>query len=662
MSARFARTLLLIAPLAVLACINGPVERGGRSVPYEEAAASDLSRARELLARGQLEPARELLEGFLRDLARSHQTHEALWLLGDVYERLDRREDAARTWSRLVRAFPDSPHNAPAALRAAAIYRRMGRSQDARQILERAAWERASDPVRVRGQRLRAALASEAGDHVEALVALALARRDAAEPEVVAALDASIQDAIQLRLSEAELQRALSDLPRGPVYDRANLALARHALSRSDPGAARAALDRLPRALQPDEELERQLLEERARGGGAPVAGTIGLALPLSGPYARFGESALHAIALALGVYGEDEAQIRVLVRDTRGEVERAAAIVSELAQAGAAAIIGPLRSAEAAAAAPAAESAGIPLLTLARREDLARLGDFVLRIGPSPSEEARALVDHFAGARGMRRFAVLYPDDDFGRDFKNVFWERVETAGGEIVGVERYAPDAVDLQQPIRKLVGLQFLTGEEQRLIALRERLRRKPAENAARLAQSDLQALPPYVDFDALFIPDAAAKAGLILPQLRFFDVRGIAFLGPSEWNDPKLLEIAGAQAGGAVFATAFWPQGDDPRVRDFATRYRDAHGGDPDLLAALAHDAAALLRQVLEHSGARSREELRRALLDTHELAAGVSGLTGFDADGASLHELRLLAVERGSVRPLGDLPQSSSALR
>jgi len=659
--ARRVRALLWLAPLIATACLHGPVQRGGRSVPYEEAAASDLARARTHITRGEFESARTALEGFVRELARSRQLDEALWLLGGVYERLGRLEDAARTWSRLVRALPMSPHNAAAALRAASTYRQLGRSQEAREVLQRASLEQAGESLRVRVQRLRAELARDAGDHVEALVALALARRDADEPGAVAEIDGEIEDLLHLRLSEAELERALGRLPRGPVYDRANLTLARAALSRSDLGAARAALDRLPRALQPNEELERQRLEERGRGAGTPVAGTIGLALPLSGPYSRFGESALHAIALALDLYSEAPAPIRVLVRDTRGESERAAAAVSELAEAGAAAIIGPLRSSEAIAAAPVAESAAVPLLTLARREDLARLGDFVLRVGPSASEEARALVEHFAVERGMRHFAVLYPDDDFGRDFKNAFWDRVEVAGAKMVGVERYAPDAVDLQQPIRKLVGLEFLTPEEQRLIALRERLRRRPAENAARLAQDDLRRLPPYVDFDALFIPDAAARAGLILPQLRFFDVRGIAFLGPSEWNDPKLLEIAGSQAGGAVFATAFWPEADEPRVREFVSRYRDAHGGDPDLLAGLAFDTAALLRQVLERGGARSREDLRRALLDTRDLE-GVTRLTGFDGDGASLHELRLLAVERGSVRPLDDFAQSSSALR
>jgi len=247
--ATLARALWLTAALLLAGCVHGPVQREGRSVPYEEAASADLSRARAHLAAGELVPARDVLETFLRELGRSRQTDEALWLLGDVYERLQQRERAAETWARLVRSYPESPRNAPAALRAAAVYRELGKPEQGRALLARAPWERADEVVRVRIQRLRAELARQAGDYGDALLALALARRDVHDPAALSALDADIADLLGVRISEAELERTLPQLPRGPVYDRANLALARHALARSDFGDARGALARLPQAL-----------------------------------------------------------------------------------------------------------------------------------------------------------------------------------------------------------------------------------------------------------------------------------------------------------------------------------------------------------------------------------------------------------------------------
>jgi hypothetical protein len=254
----------------------------------------------------------------------------------------------------------------------------------------------------------------------------------------------------------------------------------------------------------------------------------------------------------------------------------------------------------------------------------------------------------------GMRRFAVLYPDDGYGRDFKNVFWDEVEQFESAIVGVEKYTPDAVDWQRPIRKLVGLHYLAPEQRELLDERDKLLRYPNRNAERLAAPELQDLPPYVDFDALFIPDAAEKVGLILPQLRFFDVQDVVFIGTSEWNDPKLVQIAGRQATGSVFASAFNTTSEHPKVRLFLERHRAAYGDDPDILGALAYDAAALLRRLIESSRGMTREQLRRLLLDTRDYD-GVSGLTGFDARGDSQHRLRLLTVGRSGIHPLGEEP-------
>jgi ABC-type branched-subunit amino acid transport system substrate-binding protein len=639
--------------LLLAACAPSQLVRDGQRVAYEDAARIDLEQARAALEADELERAREILERFERELAYSRRMDEALMLLGEVHERQQRRELAADTWRRLVEQYPRSSQNPRAALRAAWIYRDLGRPEVGRALLERADWARATADERMRIHRLRADLARQVGDYPSAVVALAYARREVVEPETALEMDIELEELIDEHLTDAQLDKLVQDLPRGPVHDRVNLVIARRALSRSDYEAARRALQRLPARLRPRDELERQRLTARAQRGWEPVQDTVGVALPLSGPYAPFGERVLRSIVLGLGLYDDPTARVRVLLRDTAGDPARGAEAVQELVDAGASAIIGPLRSGVALEAAPVAEAGGVPLLTMARRQD-AFLGDFVFRVGLSPADEARALVSHFAGRMGMRRFAVLYPDDGYGRDFKNVFWDEVEQFESAIVGVEKYTPDAVDWQRPIRKLVGLHYLAPEQRELLDERDKLLRYPNRNAERLAAPELQDLPPYVDFDALFIPDAAEKVGLILPQLRFFDVQDVVFIGTSEWNDPKLVQIAGRQATGSVFASAFNTTSEHPKVRLFLERHRAAYGDDPDILGALAYDAAALLRRLIESSRGMTREQLRRLLLDTRDYD-GVSGLTGFDARGDSQHRLRLLTVGRSGIHPLGEEP-------
>jgi len=253
----------------------------------------------------------------------------------------------------------------------------------------------------------------------------------------------------------------------------------------------------------------------------------------------------------------------------------------------------------------------------------------------------------------GYRRFAILYPRADYGINFKNLFWGQVEQRGGEIVGVESYDPDAVDLQTEIKKLVGLHYITPKVQKLITERERLERRRTENEERLADIALMNLPPHIDFDALFIPDVADKVGLILPQLRLYDIQDVKFLGTNDWNDEKLITIAGNDASGVVFTDAFYEGSRDPAVSDFVSRFRSSYGQAPDRFAAQGYDAASMVRTLIDEAGHLSRRQLQRELLLLTNYP-GSSGLTSFDEEGGTTRTLRLLTVRRGAFRELDEL--------
>ena len=646
-------TRLLCIALALGACAQPQVMRDGVPVPYERAAESDLRRAQEHVDSGQLEQARQVLEGSLAELPSSRRADEALFLLGEVQVELGEPEHAVLAWRRLLERHPRSRRAPEASLRLAELYREFGRPEIGRLILEDAPFERASGPLRVRMYRLLADLARAVGDYPEAVRALAYSLRDARDAEVLFEIELELDELIGDRLRDRELESLVRRLPRGPVFDQVQLEIARRAIQRTEFDEALAALDRLPRRLRPREDAERVRLLAQAGAGARAVMHTLGLAVPLSGPYASFGESVLRGVTLALGVFDDSPGRYSVLVRDTAGDLARGSQAVRELTKKGVKAIIGPMRSVVAAEAAPLAQQARVPMLTLAPREDLPLLGEFIFRLGLTASDQVRVLLDYAIREKGYRRFAILYPKDDYGRTFKNLFWDELEQLGGLVVGVEGYTPEAVDLQTEIRKLVGLHYLSDEERKLLAERERLRRRPDENEERLTQLARMNLPPYIDFDALFIPDVAHEVGLILPQLRFYDIRDVAFLGPSDWNDEKLVEIAGRDASGVVFAEAFFAQSRNPTVADFVSRFRVAFGQVPDLFAAQGYDAAAILRTLIDRAGQISRDQLREELLFVTDFQ-GVSGLTSFDEIGGTRKELHLLTVHRGMIRALDDL--------
>ncbi|MBW2241353.1 MAG: penicillin-binding protein activator [Deltaproteobacteria bacterium] len=535
---------------------------------------------------------------------------------------------------------------------------------------------------RRRAHVLRAAVARANGDSDEELRWLGRVRADQDEPEETARVEARI-DELLAGLDAEALEQAGQSLGRRQPAGRLWLHRAERALAEGNRSAAHAAFARAERLpLTPPEAGRLAHLKARlagthttgvdelpgwtqADGSGSwalpAEAATLGVVLPLSGPYAEFGREALQGVLMATGLFDEGRpaaSSLRLLVRDSGGDSERAAAGVAELAaNPEVIACIGPLLGASAQAAAPVAEEQGLPLVTLTRSESVAALGFHVLRVGATPRLEVERVAAYAAETLGLRRFAILYPDDATGRAQRAAFWNAVEAHGGQIVGVGRYASDATDFRDPIRRLIGFEFLTGGQQRALAERARLRKRakrlPAEEAAELRieanellSPDGAPLPPFVDFEALFIPDAHENVALIAPHLAFHEVLGVRLLGTAGWNHPDLIDIGGQHVDGAVFAAPFFAASESPFTAEFTRRFVSTFDAQPGVLAAQAFDAAHLVSMQITR-GSLGREAVLNGLLRAKGVV-GASGVLSMGADGSALRRPNLLGVERGEI--------------
>lgn len=496
------------------------------------------------------------------------------------------------------------------------------------------------------------------------------------------------------------------------ALDAGQLELARDRLARTE-SLVRSELDRSQlRALE--ERLLRMLEEAEAEAALPPLRelagrprprtdqaqGTLGVVLPLSGEFAPFGEKSLRGILLAAGVFSDeptpmasDEAegtttsaatrpatgagsrsvstdradvpvvsvprargrQMRLVVRDSQGDPETAAAAVRELAQdPSLVAIIGPIFSAESLAAADAAEREGVPLVTLSTREDVPAGRTQAFRTRTRPDDEVGALVSHAFDVLGAKRFAVLYPKTRYGRGMRKLFWEEVTARGGKMVAASSYDPEAVDFADAIRDMIGYRFLTAWERKALAQREEIlraaRRLEPEDAALLRDAaydilgpELEPLPPVVDFDVLFIPDSADKIALIAPGLAYHEIRGVKLLGSSDWVDDELPKVGRQHVSGAVVSTSFYPESDLSFVSEFVEGYRNMFASEPDAYAAEAFDAANLVLVQLS-AGRRDREGVRAGILDTRAYP-GATGVLTMHPNGNARRRPFLLEISR-----------------
>lgn len=417
----------------------------------------------------------------------------------------------------------------------------------------------------------------------------------------------------------------------------------------------------------------------RPRPRTEDARGTIGVVLPLSGDFADYGEQSLHGILLAADLFaelgesgpskaGEDEglerarrSDIRVLVRDSEGDPAKAASAVRDLAMdPDLMAIVGPIFSSESLAAAEAAEQVGVPLIALSTREDVPTDRSQVFRTRTTPADEVGALVGHAFEELGAQRFAVLYPKTRYGRGMRKLYWDAVTAGGGKMVAASSYDPDAVDFSTAIKNMIGHRFLTHWERKALKQRKELlrdaRRIDKQQAALLRREaygilgpELMPLPPIVDFDVLFIPDAADKIALIGPGLAFHEVRGVKLLGSSDWVDEKLPRVGRNHVAGAIVSTPFYPESDVPFVTEFVEAYRNTFGEEPDAYAAEAYDATNLLLVQLS-AGRSDREGIRAGLLDTRAYP-GAAGVLTMQPNGNARRRPFLLKISGQRFQPV-----------
>jgi ABC-type branched-subunit amino acid transport system substrate-binding protein len=403
--------------------------------------------------------------------------------------------------------------------------------------------------------------------------------------------------------------------------------------------------------------------------------GVIGVAVPLSGQYKRWGEVILQGVGLALG----ESSGLKLAIRDTRGEPDGASAAIEQLTlDEGAIAVVGGVTNAEAERAAATAEELGVPLLSLSKQSEVTAAGPYVFQHMLTSEAQAKALADVFMGRRGLRRFAILYPSVAYGVELANAFWDEVEARGGEVRAAETYAIDRTTFTPLVKDMVGRRFLDERTEYLEAQKEIGRRETDPFRRRKALEKLRdGVEPVVDFEAVLIADFARNVKLIAPALAVEDVvtatcqpdelrkiekatgrrdlKAVQLLGGNGWGaDPTLFDTAPGGAGRhircAIFVDGFFAGASRPETRAFTEAYQRKYGAAPTILEAYAYDAFRLVRAALEQGRAASREALREALSRLKNLKAATGDLT-VGPKRVVEKELFFLTVDRDGLREL-----------
>lgn len=347
-----------------------------------------------------------------------------------------------------------------------------------------------------------------------------------------------------------------------------------------------------------------------AAGTATPGRGSciIGGLLPMSGKFAHFGQKTVRGVELALTRFQMLNPGIRVqlIVKDTGGTREQTIQAVQELAREGATAIIGPYEEVE--VAAQTAQSLGIPILIISQKEGIEQVGDFVFKNFLTPQMQVNALANHAVNDLGYSDFAVLYPEENFGRVYAELFRTAVEARGGRLTSLMPYNPSTrADFS---------------------------------------SEISGLRQQGTFQALFFPEGEKKTAMILPQIFYYDLgKRVKMLGTNLWHDEKLLRSTGSYMQNSIIVDGFAPESGNPNAVWFAAQFEQLYNEPPTFIDAISFDSTYLIIKAATMTGAGTRVNVRNNMAYM-QLPESITGFTGFNAAGEAQRTLNLLTVQKG----------------
>ncbi len=347
----------------------------------------------------------------------------------------------------------------------------------------------------------------------------------------------------------------------------------------------------------------------------APAEATVvkvGAAHALSGPIALYGEPISQGIKLAVkqinaqNVLG-DNMTLEVIYEDTAGDKEQAISVFEKLInQDNVVAILGPTLSNSAFAADPVAQEAGIPVIGSSNTASgITDMGEFVFRTSLPESAVIPNTLQVVADARGLEDVAVMYGNDDqFTQSGYEVFAAALENMASNVVTTETFAKGDADFSAQLTKIKSL-----------------------------------APQAIIASAL-----AEEAANIMSQARQLGIESF-FIGGNGFNSPKLAEIAGDAAEGAISGAAWFISNPTPENQAFVEAYRAEYGADPDQFSAQAYTAAWVLAEAIKNAGSSDPAAIRDALAQIQNFPTPL-GEFSFDDNRDPVHLPVVLIVKDG----------------
>ncbi len=337
----------------------------------------------------------------------------------------------------------------------------------------------------------------------------------------------------------------------------------------------------------------------RAQGAAAGPDAVVGMGMALTGNYAFAGVPVANGVKVAAAEINETDflkgRRLKLLVEDDASDKSQMITLVNRFATVdNAAAVIGPLSSLEALAAAPVANAQKITLISTGVSPDILKAGPWSFKVMSPPATTMQSLAAYAVTTLKAKRAALLTVRDNDGFiTQKNAVRDYFKAHGVEVLSDDSVAASDVDFTALGTKLAD----AGPSVVFFAM-------PAEQGASLVVQ-------------------ARQAGL---------EPSVVFLGPQAMAAQSLIRIGGQAVEGSVVAADYFAGSDTPHNAEFVKRYRAAFGTEPENWAGIGYAMMYLVADAIRTAGAASDRDAVRAALASSKDMPTVLGDGRYSLDG------------------------------
>jgi branched-chain amino acid transport system substrate-binding protein len=376
------------------------------------------------------------------------------------------------------------------------------------------------------------------------------------------------------------------------------------------------------------------LLAIVAAGCGPKKAASIkvGIYGSMTGTTATFGKSTLNGAQLAFdelnaagGIGGK---KIESISEDDQSKAEEAATAVQKLInQDHVVALIGEVASSRSLAAAPIAQSNGVPMISpSSTNPEVTKKGNYIFRACFLDEFQGRVMARFAADSLHFKRVAILKDiKNDYSVGLAQFFSEEYKARGGSIVGEQAYNEGDSDFRSQLTAL-----------------------KANNP-----------------EAIFVPGYYTEVGSIARQARELGITA-PLLGGDGWVSDQLLKIGGEALNGSYYSNHFALDQPSQPLQKFFSDYKTKFGSNPDAIAGLAYDAANLVVDALKRmqasdpasfaalgsdkegdaAAAKAARAKLRDLINGVQAFPGITGVITFDENRNPVKPAVVIKVENG----------------